>query len=734
MLAFAACSSAPVTSEPSLPPPMPPEASIASLALTPSEVLGGAVVIGTVTLDGPAPFGGAVVTLASSSESAISPGTVTVIEGQVGESFAVVTAAVTGTEQVTVTATYRGVNASGTFVIAVPLPPPPPPPPVCHRPPVASVQAPIEWTVEIEPGQAVTFAGTCDSGGEAGVKHAWGFEGGSPQDGSVGTPGAVTYPSSGIFTATYACSSDGGDSNAVVRTIVVAAPPISKWFVDSRLGDDANDGRSETTPLRTITALRGKSLEAGSAVYLARGSMWREELSRLPDRVSVKAHGQGERPILDAADVGPNSDFTKTTGRANVFELSWRHELRSGNKVKHSVWEDGARLVRVADLAACDATPGSFFAPVPDTVSGLDVIYVHASDDSSVPSNGKLYELARREYGLFAATGGQVIGIHTRRNGHNDGSLVSKWYARDCLAEDGTMHNFWVEGLAEDCIAWKNDLPPNYGGATLFVTYATGGGTGVVYRRCRAIGSSTASVIGYYIHTAGGAAMFDRAVYDQCEAENVAAGFAASDVRQVVYRGFKARTTTFGIQNYAPGLVVLGGDVDDNVDAPTLYTAIKIEVPATTRIRGVRFVARRAHPGLIWARGPVDVAQSTFSFVKATGWPLAAFWATEGSLALHRNVVAGAAELFEISEGVTLASDFNVVDRPGLWATVGATTFKSFAAYQGGTGQDGSSVAGDPLFVAPGATVVQDASPACPLRAGADFWGDGPDAPLLSLP
>src|SRR2546425_4325558 len=107
--------------------PAPPGiVTLTSLALTPASVTGGASSQGTVTLSGPAPAAGAVVTLSSSSSVAGVPGSVTVPTGSTTATVAVTTTGVTSSTPVTITTSFGGVNRTATLTVMPPAPPPTP--------------------------------------------------------------------------------------------------------------------------------------------------------------------------------------------------------------------------------------------------------------------------------------------------------------------------------------------------------------------------------------------------------------------------------------------------------------------------------------------------------------------------------------------------------------------------------------------------------------------------------
>jgi regulation of enolase protein 1 (concanavalin A-like superfamily) len=91
---------------------------LSSLTMNPSSVTGGSSSQGTVTLNGAAPSGGAVVTLNSSNTAVASPpSSVTVPASSTTATFTVTTASVTTATPVTITGTYSGSGASGTLTV-----------------------------------------------------------------------------------------------------------------------------------------------------------------------------------------------------------------------------------------------------------------------------------------------------------------------------------------------------------------------------------------------------------------------------------------------------------------------------------------------------------------------------------------------------------------------------------------------------------------------------------------
>ncbi|MCX7992782.1 MAG: S8 family serine peptidase [Fimbriimonadales bacterium] len=88
-----------------------------SLTIQPTSVIGGRTATGTVRLTAPAPAGGAVVQLRSSSTRASVPSSVTVPAGATSANFTITTRSARTITTVTITATYNGVSRSAQLTI-----------------------------------------------------------------------------------------------------------------------------------------------------------------------------------------------------------------------------------------------------------------------------------------------------------------------------------------------------------------------------------------------------------------------------------------------------------------------------------------------------------------------------------------------------------------------------------------------------------------------------------------
>ncbi len=91
--------------------------ALSSVSVSPTSVLEGASSTGTVTLNGPAPAGGAVITLAANSAATSLPASVTVPANATSVTFTITTASVSAATTSTITATYNSGNKTATLVV-----------------------------------------------------------------------------------------------------------------------------------------------------------------------------------------------------------------------------------------------------------------------------------------------------------------------------------------------------------------------------------------------------------------------------------------------------------------------------------------------------------------------------------------------------------------------------------------------------------------------------------------
>jgi hypothetical protein len=99
-------------------------AALSTIGANPNQVVGGNPSAGTVTLTGPAPANGVLVSLSSASSAVSVPASVTVGQGASSANFGITTSVVANTTVTSLSALYGGVTKTATFTVN-PAPPPP---------------------------------------------------------------------------------------------------------------------------------------------------------------------------------------------------------------------------------------------------------------------------------------------------------------------------------------------------------------------------------------------------------------------------------------------------------------------------------------------------------------------------------------------------------------------------------------------------------------------------------
>jgi hypothetical protein len=95
--------------------------SLSALGLSPADVTGGSSSTGTVTMNGPAPTGGAVISLSIGDPSVSVPATVTIPEGTTSATFTVTTTPVASATTAVITAAFGGVTQTATITVEPPV-------------------------------------------------------------------------------------------------------------------------------------------------------------------------------------------------------------------------------------------------------------------------------------------------------------------------------------------------------------------------------------------------------------------------------------------------------------------------------------------------------------------------------------------------------------------------------------------------------------------------------------
>ncbi|MBS3967375.1 MAG: Ig-like domain-containing protein [Truepera sp.] len=175
-------------------------------------------------------------------------------------------------------------------------------------------------------GGTFNFTATVDAVGGADPVVTW-----SSSDetvATVDTNGVVTGVAVGTATITATSVFDSTKAASVVVTVSATSspPPSQASYYISPTGSDSNDGRTPSTPFRTIQRAAA-AVRPGDLVYLRGGSYYSTPYidlatSGTPDRPIVWESYPGERAIIngrDAPNGGRGAGFVRIYGSHQVF-------------------------------------------------------------------------------------------------------------------------------------------------------------------------------------------------------------------------------------------------------------------------------------------------------------------------------------------------------------------------------------------------------------------------------
>jgi hypothetical protein len=227
-----------------------------------------------------------------------------------------VTAVAVGTATITATSVFDATkSATVTVTVTATLP----------TPAINSVTI-DQGDQSLAVGGTFTFTATIDAVGGANPSVAWSSS--DPAVATVDTNGLVTAVAAGTATITATSNFDATKAASVVVTVSATSPPPpsqASYYI-SPTGSDSNDGRTLSTPFRTIQRA-ASAVRPGDLVYLRGGSYYSSSYidlatSGTPDQPIVWESYPGERAIIngrDAPNGGRGSGFVRIYGSHQVF-------------------------------------------------------------------------------------------------------------------------------------------------------------------------------------------------------------------------------------------------------------------------------------------------------------------------------------------------------------------------------------------------------------------------------
>lgn len=483
-------------------------------------------------------------------------------------------------------------------------------------------------------------------------------------------------------------------STGIVSSIL--NQPKYDWYVDSVNGNDNYDGKTDLTPFSTIGKLE-TVLIAGKSVGLAKGSHWREQLDLPGNGCSVNAYGNGEKPILDASNLISAGSWVKTAGQTNVYEVNITPIWFGSGKDWLNVWENNVYLTRVASIAICDSTPGSYF---PSAATGTITLYIHSSNSTNPGTNGKVYEYSHRQYGIYSYSYSncRVIGVETRRNLHNDGSLKMGRSSTivDCLCSYGGLHNlYYGDGSFLINVVAQNAYHTS--SHTYFVANENSPtGLGIIHINCHAISDSYDALgTGFYGHrnTSGD---FGLVQYIDCDYSNLIVGFDFVNAGSMLF------------ENCNFIMPVVGGAVGIRTGSSVIHTIRNCDIihnggrivgnniaDATIIIDGGLWTlgGAAANGGVVYGTLKYSLNVQNLTFAGGVNGSVL-FYSSDAQTtyyARNNNYNIDVTRCYEIATALNLDSDYNNFYDDNTRNKVEGVDHMTIAAYKAATGQDSHS-------------------------------------------
>lgn len=258
------------------------------------------------------------------------------------------------------------------------------------------------------------------------------------------------------------------DYETNMRTVIAAWEtlcPIARgttFYFDSLAGNDSNDGLSEGAPKQTISAMNTViGANAGCAIKLKCGSVWRTETTIALGTGSISSYGSGSKPRI--------TGFTQTIAAGAGSFTSAAGDRYTTTAISTLGWllceslplSQPMRLV--ASTAEVEATPYSWYASGGTLHVNIDGVDPNLYDWAATPASGSAFD------GITHGAGSRIDGI--RVDGQSCRSTFSQDYA---IQFAGTTDEV---GCVTNCELYYHHL---HNGGTL----TTGTGGRLLYKSC----------------------------------------------------------------------------------------------------------------------------------------------------------------------------------------------------------------------------------------------------------
>lgn len=261
------------------------------------------------------------------------------------------------------------------------------------------------------------------------------------------------------------------------------------YFIDSVGGSDSNTGTNESFPFLTIAKLTNTvgTPVTNTIIKFSGGVLpWREQLN-LASGNEVDRFGSGADPVFNAADIVTN--WSKVGGFTSVYAVSNFTITGGGSDSLIQVIENGAQLVVTNSIANVDTLAGTFFVIGDSAIgSSTNLVYVNPRVSGNPFTNGSVYELSKRDHGIYGENNNRIAHVETRNPLNGGGAikmlLNNLW--QHVAAYNGGKHNFYLSsGRVEDStFLWQQYYNPASSSASIGVYHSQTDGLAVEFYRC----------------------------------------------------------------------------------------------------------------------------------------------------------------------------------------------------------------------------------------------------------
>jgi hypothetical protein len=388
-------------------------------------------------------------------------------------------------------------------------------------------------------------------------------------------------------------------------------------------------------------------------------------------------------PTLDASDAIAAIAWTKSGGYTNLYQATAPIDASTSISWVRA-WEATTPLVRATSLANADSTAGSYF-PSSDTTTPI-ILYVHPTAGGNPATSGIVYAYSARLFGLASNFPTTIIGISTKRNLSEDGSLylpANDNLVLNSFALEGNKHNAFF-GPRSYVVNFEADDAYYTGieGLSPLVFYGAPNGLGVVFDHPTVKGSfngtTSVGILGHVLSGLWGTIQINTPnisnvdvgvnTYDNAltliNGGNIMAGIPVGAASNVTVSHASLIGIGSSIQNANPGLSGVTISVDASVLDASSGNAL---ITANPTIVSITNSSVCSPANQFWMIGTGDILNSI------------------GNTFCD----SGSYNIYNLPASVTLTSDKNTFYSSEF--TLGATSYATLPAWQAASSQDAAS-------------------------------------------